>query len=55
MDKSEPCSVLRPLVREFHTYANRIAFNAESVSLGLSVYPDYHTIVAIDEYKTGAE
>jgi len=32
---SVPRSVLGPLMREFHTSAKRVAFNAESAQLGL--------------------
>ena len=31
------CSMLRPLMREFHTSANWVAFNAEAASLWLPV------------------
>jgi len=32
--------VLRALIHEFHTSANRIIFEAEMVQLALSIYPN---------------
>ena len=41
---SKPCSMLRSLMHEFHTSANRIIFEAEMAQLAISIYPENHII-----------